>query len=409
MSTVELFVQARQDLAPVFAAVDTRVKKNLQRVLAAYRAEKIGAHHFAGVSGYGHGDLGRDTLDRAFARIFGAEQAAVRVQFVSGTHAIACALFGALRPGDELLSVAGAPYDTLEEVIGLRGAGQGSLRDFGVTYRELALTPAGGIDWETLATAIRPKTRLVLIQRSCGYSWRPSVAIDQIERIIRLVKSQNPHTVCFVDNCYGEFCEDREPTHAGADLVAGSLIKNPGGTIAPAGGYLAGKAEWVERACARLTAPGIGSAGGSSLDTNRLLMQGLFLAPQMVGEALKGAHLASYIFSKLGYAVQPGPTEPRTDVIQALRLGSPEKLIAFCRAIQRSSPIDSYLEPVPDVVPGYADAVVMAGGTFIEGSTLELSADGPLREPYIVFLQGGTHLAHVEIALEAALEAMLHR
>ncbi|UFP95894.1 aminotransferase class I/II-fold pyridoxal phosphate-dependent enzyme [Gloeobacter morelensis] len=408
MSTVELFVQARQDLAPVFAAVDNRVKKNLQRVLAAYRTEKIGAHHFAGVSGYGHGDLGRDTLDRAFARIFGAEQAAVRIQFVSGTHAITCALFGVLRPGDELLSVAGAPYDTLEEVIGLRGHGQGSLKDFGVAYREVALTPAGRIDWEKLASAVRSETRMVLIQRSCGYSWRPSVPIGEIERVIALVKAQNPDTVCFVDNCYGEFCEDREPTHVGADLVAGSLIKNPGGTIAPAGGYLAGKAEWVERACARLTAPGIGSEGGSSLDTNRLLMQGLFLAPQMVGEAMKGAHLASYIFSQLGYAVQPAPTDPRTDVIQALRLGSPEKLVAFCRAIQRSSPIDSYLEPVPDVVPGYADAVVMAGGTFIEGSTLELSADGPLREPYIVFLQGGTHLAHVEIALEAALEVMRH-
>ncbi|MBW4696931.1 MAG: methionine gamma-lyase family protein [Aphanocapsa lilacina HA4352-LM1] len=408
MSTVELFVQARQDLASVFAAVDNRVKKNLQRVLAAYRTEKIGAHHFAGVSGYGHGDLGRDTLDRAFARIFGAEQAAVRIQFVSGTHAITCALFGVLRPGDELLSVAGAPYDTLEAVIGLRGHGQGSLKDFGVAYREVALTPAGRIDWEKLASAIRSETRMVLIQRSCGYSWRPSVTIGEIERVIALVKAQNPDTVCFVDNCYGEFCEDREPTHVGADLVAGSLIKNPGGTIAPAGGYLAGKAEWVERACARLTAPGIGSEGGSSLDTNRLLMQGLFLAPQMVGEAVKGAHLASYIFSQLGYAVQPAPTDPRTDVIQALRLGSPEKLVAFCRAIQRSSPIDSYLEPVPDVVPGYADAVVMAGGTFIEGSTLELSADGPLREPYIVFLQGGTHLAHVEIALEAAIEAMRH-
>lgn len=406
MSYVELFTGARRQLAAVFAAVDARVKKNLQRVLAAFQAEQIGAHHFAGVSGYGHGDRGRDALDRVFARVFGAEQAAVRVQFVSGTHAIACALFGVLRPGDELLSVAGAPYDTLEEVIGLRGDGQGSLRDFGVSYRELALTSEGKIDWEALDRAVRPETRLVTIQRSCGYSWRASVSIDQIERIVERVKAQNPATVCFVDNCYGEFCEDREPTHVGADLVAGSLIKNPGGTIAPAGGYLAGRSEWVERACARLTAPGIGSEGGSSLDFNRLLMQGLFLAPQVVGEAIKGAQLASFIFDRLGYAVQPRPTEARTDVIQALRLGSADKLIAFCRAIQRSSPIDSYVEPVPDVVPGYADSVVMAGGTFIEGSTIELSADGPLREPYVVYLQGGTHLAHVEIALEAALEAL---
>jgi cystathionine beta-lyase family protein involved in aluminum resistance len=403
LSISELFVQARQDLAPTFAAVDSRVKKNLARVLGAFRAERIGAHHFAGVSGYGHGDLGRDALDRVFARIFGAEQAAVRIQFVSGTHAITCAFFGVLRPGDELLSVVGAPYDTLEEVIGLREDGQGSLKDFGITYRQLELTAKGTVDWEGLATAIRPETRMVTIQRSCGYSWRPSVDIAQIERIIALVKAQNPDTVCFVDNCYGEFSEDLEPTHVGADLIAGSMIKNPGGTIAPAGGYLAGKAIWVERACARLTAPGIGSEGGSSLDQNRLLMQGLFLSPQIVGEAIKGAHLASRIFEQLGYPVNPASITPRTDVIQAIQLGSPEKLIAFCKAIQRSSPIGAYLEPVPDTVPGYADSVVMAGGTFIEGSTLELSADGPLREPFTVFLQGGTHLAHVEIALEAVL------
>lgn len=404
MTDTALFVQAKRDLATSFAVVDGRVKKNLARVLAAFRAERIGAHHFAGVSGYGHSDSGREALDRVFARIFGAEQAAVRIQFVSGTHAIACAFFGVLRPGDELLSVAGAPYDTLEEVIGLREANQGSLRDFGIRYRQLDLTPEGGIDWEGLACAIRPETRMVTIQRSCGYSWRPSLDIGQIERIVALVRVQNPEVVCFVDNCYGEFSEEREPTHVGADLVAGSLIKNPGGTIAPAGGYLAGKAEWVERACARLTAPGIGSEGGSSLNHNRLLMQGLFLAPQMVGEAIKGAHLAARIFEELGYAVQPASTTLRTDVIQAIRLGSAGRLVAFCRAIQRSSPIDAYLEPVPDVVPGYADPVVMAGGTFIEGSTLELSADGPLREPYTVFLQGGTHLAHMEIALEAVLE-----
>ncbi len=406
MSHAAILIQAKQDLAPVFAEIDSRVKKNLARVLKAFRTERIGAHHFAGVSGYGHGDLGRDALDRVFAQIVGAEQAAVRIQFVSGTHAIACALFGVLRPGDELLSVVGAPYDTLEPVIGINGDAAGSLADFGIRYRELALSAEQRIDWDALATAIRPETRMVLIQRSCGYSWRPSVSIDEIERVIKLVKDQNPNTVCFVDNCYGEFAEDREPTEVGADLMAGSLIKNPGGTIAPAGGYLAGRSIWVERACARLTAPGIGSEGGSSLDQNRLLFQGLFLAPQIVGEAIKGACLTSYLFDRLGYPVQPAPLDRRTDVIQAVRLDRPDRLLAFCRAIQQSSPIGAYLEPVPDNVPGYVDQVVMAGGTFIEGSTLELSADGPLREPYIVFLQGGTHLAHVEIALEAALEAL---
>ncbi|MBC8123622.1 MAG: methionine gamma-lyase family protein [Gemmatimonadaceae bacterium] len=401
----QVCAEARRDLAPVFARIDGLVKKNLTKVLDALRAERIGAHHFAGVTGYGHGDMGRDALDRVFGRVFGCD-AAVRIQFVSGTHAIACALFGVLRPGDELLSVVGAPYDTLEEVIGLRGAGQGSLREFGISYRQLELTATGEPDWDAMEDAVHSRTRMVLIQRSCGYSWRPSVDIAQIARIIEIVKRQNPDTVCFVDNCYGEFCEELEPTQVGADLIAGSLIKNPGGTIAPAGGYLAGNETWVESACARLTAPGIGSEGGSSLDQNRLLFQGLFFAPQVVGEALKGAHLASRVFEQLGYPVQPAPFTPRTDVIQAIRLGNAEKLIAFCRAIQQHSPIGSYLEPVPDTVPGYADRVVMAGGTFIEGSTLELSADGPLREPYVVFLQGGTHLAHVEIALEAALTSI---
>ncbi|AKG20753.1 methionine gamma-lyase family protein [Calothrix sp. 336/3] len=406
MNSLEQLRQAEQALLQIFSGIDAQVKQNLQRVLSAFRHHRVGAHHFAGVSGYGHDDLGRETLDKVFAEIMGAQAAAVRVQFVSGTHAIACALYGVLRPGDEMLAVVGAPYDTLEEVIGLRGEGQGSLIDFGVSYRQLDLSPQGTVDWQALSHSIRENTRLVLIQRSCGYSWRPSLSIADIEKIVHLVKEQNPNTVCFVDNCYGEFIDTREPTHVGADLMAGSLIKNPGGTIVNAGGYVAGRADLVEAAACRLTAPGIGSYGGATFDQNRLLFQGLFLAPQMVGEAMKGTYLTGYVFDKLGYEVNPAPLAPRGDVIQAIKLGSPDKLIAFCKAVQQHSPIGSYLDPIPDDMPGYESQVVMAGGTFIEGSTLEFSADGPLREPYIVYCQGGTHWTHIAIALEAVIESV---
>lgn len=405
MKNLALLKEAENILIPIFSEIDTKVKENLKKVLEAFRDHRVGVHHFASVSGYGHDDLGRETLDRVFAQIMGAESAIVRVQLVSGTHAIACALYGVLRPGDELLAVMGAPYDTLEEVIGVRGHGQGSLSEFNISYQELTLTSQGSVDWEGLKTAIKPHTRLALIQRSCGYSWRSSLSIDEIAEIIRIIKHQNPQTVCFVDNCYGEFIEDREPTAVGADLMAGSLIKNPGGTIVTAGGYLAGKAEFVEMAACRLTAPGIGSEGGATFDQNRLLFQGLFLAPQMVGEAVKGTHLMAYVFDKLGYAVNPLPLVPRRDVIQAIKLGSPEKLIAFCKAIQSVSPVGSYLDPVPATMPGYESEVVMAGGSFIDGSTSEFSADGPLREPYTVFCQGATHWTHVAIALESILES----
>lgn len=406
MNSFKQLQEAELALLPIFSGIDAQVKQNLKRVLEAFRSHRVGAHHFAGVTGYGHDDLGRETLDRVFAQVMGADAAIVRVQFVSGTHAIACALFGVLRPGDEMLAVVGSPYDTLEEVIGLRGQGQGSLIEFGIRYRELPLAIGGTVDWSALAQAVGKNTRMVLIQRSCGYSWRSSLSIADIEKIVYLVKQQNPDTICFVDNCYGEFIEDREPPAVGADLIAGSLIKNPGGTIVAAGGYVAGRADLVEAAACRLTAPGIGSAGGATLDQNRLLFQGLFLAPQMVGEAMKGTHLTGYVFHQLGYPVNPLPLAPRRDVIQAIKLGSPEKLIAFCRAIQQHSPIGSYLEPVPDEMPGYESQVVMAGGTFIEGSTLEFSADGPLREPYVVYCQGGTHWTHVAIALGAAVEAV---
>nr|WP_250123281.1 methionine gamma-lyase family protein [Chroococcidiopsis sp. CCMEE 29] len=406
INSVEQLQAAEQALFQIFSGIDAQVKQNLKRVLQAFRHHRIGVHHFASVSGYGHDDLGRQTLDQVFAQVMQAEAAAVRVQFVSGTHAIACALFGVLRPGDEMLAVAGSPYDTLEEVIGLRGQSQGSLSEFGIRYRQLDLTSEGTVDWSALGEAVKDSTRLVLIQRSCGYSWRPSLSITDIEKIVHLVKQQNPNTICFVDNCYGEFIEEREPTSVGADLMAGSLIKNPGGTIVTAGGYVAGRADLVEAAACRLTAPGIGSYGGATFDQNRLLFQGLFLAPQMVGEAMKGNHLTAYVFNQLGYPVNPQPMAPRRDVIQAIQLGSPKKLIDFCRAIQQHSPVGSYLEPIPAEMHGYESQLVMAGGTFIDGSTSEFSADGPLREPYVVFCQGGTHWTHVAIALETAIQAV---
>ncbi|MCP9850364.1 methionine gamma-lyase family protein [Cyanobium sp. Morenito 9A2] len=403
---VDCVAAAIERTAPLAAERTAAVRPRLERVLAAFAAERLGTHHFASVSGYGHGDLGRDTLDRVFARVLQAEASAVRLQFVSGTHAIAAALFGVLRPGDRLLAITGRPYDTLEEVIGLRGSGQGSLIDFGITYDELPLTAAGAVDGAALADALAVPTRMVLIQRSCGYSWRPALAVAEIGRLIERVKALQPGCVCFVDNCYGELVEDQEPTAVGADLIAGSLIKNLGGTIAPTGGYVAGRSELVEQACCRLTAPGIGSEGGTGFDLHRLLFQGLFLAPQMVAEALVSAELVAAVFSDLGYGVNPLVGGPRSDLIQAVRFGAPEPLIAVCRAFQACSPVGSYLDPVPAPMPGYASELVMAGGTFIDGSTSEFSADGPLREPFVLYAQGGTHRCHAELALERALVAL---
>ena len=340
-------------LRPMAEQRTAGVSVRLEKVLNAFAAERVGTHHFASVSGYGHGDQGREVLDRVFARVLGAEAAAVRLQFVSGTHAIAAALFGVLRPGERMLSITGRPYDTLEEVIGLRGEGQGSLRDFGVQYEELPLLNSGAVDEAALDAALDTPRRLVLIQRSCGYSWRPSLSIDTIGRLCERIHHRQPDCVCFVDNCYGELVEEREPPEVGADLVAGSLIKNLGGTIAPAGGYVAGRASLVEQACCRLTAPGIGSEGGSGFDLHRLLLQGLFLAPQMVAEALIGADLVAAVFADLGYPVQPSAGEPRSDLIQAVQIGDPDALKLICRAFQGISPIGSYLDPVPGPMPGY--------------------------------------------------------
>ena len=392
--------------APQAAARTSAVEQRLQRVLTAFAEERLGTQHFASLTGYGHGDQGRDLVDRVFARVLGAEAAAVRMQFVSGTHAITAALFGVLRPGDRLLSITGRPYDTLEEVIGLRGTDQGSLADFGIDYDEVPLTPEGAVDRVGLDHALALPQRMVLIQRSCGYSWRPSLSVKEIGELCALIHARQPHCICFVDNCYGELVQDCEPPEVGADLVAGSLIKNLGGTIAPTGGYVAGRADLVDQACCRLTAPGIGREGGTGFDLQRLVLQGLFLAPQMVSEALIGADLVAGVFERLGFAVQPRPGAVRSDLIQAVCLGSPEALKTVCRAFQACSPVGAYLDPVPAAMPGYANDLVMAGGTFIDGSTSEFSADAPLREPFNLFVQGGTHRAHIQLALAEALTAL---
>ncbi|WP_320666752.1 aminotransferase class I/II-fold pyridoxal phosphate-dependent enzyme [Prochlorococcus sp. MIT 1307] len=375
----------------------------LEKVLDAFTQERVGTQHFVSTTGYGHGDLGREVIDKVFARVLGAERAAARLQFVSGTHAIAAALFGVLRPGDQLLSVTGSPYDTLGEVLGVRGSGQGSLVDFGVLYEELPLDKNGEIDFISLKNALGIKRRMVFIQRSCGYSWRPSLSIDSIQKLCAYIHHKQPNCICFIDNCYGELVEDKEPCQVGADLIAGSLIKNLGGTIVPTGGYVAGRTDLVEMACYRLTSPGIGIHGGISFDLNRVLLQGLFLAPQMVAEALIGADLVLGVFQALGFEVQPALPDCRNDVIQAVRLGDPKALQVVCKAFQVSSPVGSYLDPVPSSTPGYADDLIMAGGTFIDGSTSEFSADAPLRPPYNLYVQGGTHHSHIKIALIRAL------
>ena len=390
-----------------FELVDEIKEYNQEKVLRAFCKNKIGLEHFSTVSGYGHDDMGREALDNVFADIFKAEKAIVRNHFVSGTHTLACCLFGNLRYGEKLVSVAGKPYDTMEEVIGTRGDKRASLIGHGVLYDEVDLINETDVDFEGIRNKIDNKTNMVLIQRSRGYSLRKSLNIETIKKIIEIVKSKNPKCICFVDNCYGEFVEKLEPLEVGADLIAGSLIKNPGGGIVETGGYIAGKEEYVNQAAYRLTAPGIGSEGGAMLNQSRLIFQGIFMAPSIVSEAVKGAILASQVFEDIGFISTPKPYEIRTDLIQTIKFGVAEPLIEFCKTLQSFSPIESYLTPVPDEVPGYDDKLIMAGGSFIEGSTLELSADGPVREPYAVYMQGGLNYAHVKIALKGIVEKLV--
>lgn len=404
---LEIRKQALAEVQPYFIKVDEIAEKNTVKVLDIFRKHKVSDYHFRTTSGYAYNDAGREKLEEVWAEICGAERALVRTQFVSGTHALATVLFGILRPGDELLSITGAPYDTMQTVIGHTCSSPGSLKEFGISYAELPMIDSG-VDMENIAAAMKPNTKMALIQRSRGYSMRAPLTIEEIAQICSHVKKINPDCVCFVDNCYGEFVDTLEPTAVGADIMAGSLIKNPGGGLAPTGGYIAGKKQLVELAAYRMTAPGIGDELGASLVDNRLLFQGLFMASHTTAQAIKGAIFASAFFSLLGYNTLPCPDAQRSDIIQAIELGSPEKMIAFCQGLQKYSPIDAHVRPEPSAMPGYSDAVIMAAGTFIQGASIELSVDGPLRPPYIVYLQGALTFEHAVIGIMGAATEILH-
>ena len=381
--------QAEQGLGEQFARIDAIAQENTARVLTAFQKYRVADGYFAGTTGYGYDDLGRDKLDEIYAELFGTEAALVRIQFVNGTHAIACALFGALKAGDVLVSAVGAPYDTLLGVVGVVDKGHGSLRDYGVEYRQVELAD-NAPDRAGLAKAVRdPRVKAVLIQRSRGYATRASLSVEEIGELCAIVRESNPNAAILVDNCYGEFVEEREPTHAGADLVVGSLIKNPGGGLAPTGAYIAGRRDLVEGAAMRLTCPGIGRECGATLGNNRLLYQGLFLAPHTVAQAVKTAVFAARLMELLGYEADPRSDAARHDIIQMIHLKTPEAVKRFCKGIQSGAPVDSYVTPEPWDMPGYDCPVIMAAGAFVQGASIELSADAPMREPYTVYLQGG--------------------
>lgn len=406
--TYNLMQQAEAELQNVFAALEQTAFYNQAKVLAAFRHEEVGERHLCGTTGYGTNDAGREALDRIYAEVLGAESALVRQQIVSGTHALSCCYFGVLRPGDTLLFVTGNPYDSLEEVIGLRGeADSGSLADWGVNCRIVDLKEDGTPDYDAIAAALDDSVKMVSIQRSKGYAWRKSLSVDAIGDIIRFVKEHKKDVICMVDNCYGEFVETKEPTAVGADIMAGSLIKNPGGGLAPTGGYIAGRADLVEKAANRLTAPGIGSSEGATLDVNRLFYQGLFMAPHTVLQSLKTGALAAHMLAHAGFDVSPAADEPRYDIIQSIALGTAEKVCAFCRGIQTGSPVDSTATPEPWEMPGYESRVIMAAGTFVSGASIEISADAPMRPPYAVYMQGGLSYESAKVAVLCAIDAVL--
>lgn len=401
--------EVESKIQPRIKEIEEMADYNQFRVLRAFQQAEVSDYHFAPSTGYGYDDVGRSTLESIYAHVFGGEAALVRPQIVSGTHAISICLFGLLRPGDELMYMTGAPYDTLEEVIGVRGNGQGSLKDYGIDYQAIPLRENGHVDYERVKQAISGRTKVIGIQRSKGYADRPSFTVEEIREMVTFVKGIKPDVIVFVDNCYGEFTQDIEPTGVGVDIMAGSLIKNPGGGIAKTGGYIVGRTDLVQLASYRMAAPGIGAEGGASLYSLHEMYQGFFLAPHVVGEALKGATFTAGLLEDLGFKTNPKWSDPRTDLIQSVEFGTAERLVTFCQGIQKASPVDSFVRPEPSEMPGYADPVIMAAGTFIQGASIELSADGPLREPYLGFVQGGLTYSHVKVGVLTALDQLVEK
>ena len=400
--------EIEEGLKERFARIDENAEYNQMKVIKAMQDNRVSDVHFAATTGYGYNDLGRDTLEDVYASLFHTEAALVRPNLISGTHALHIALSGNLRPGDELLSPVGKPYDTLEEVIGIRES-CGSLKEYGVTYRQVDLLPGGKFDYDGIRAAINERTKVVTIQRSKGYDTRPTFSVEQIGELISFIKKIKPEVICMVDNCYGEFVETIEPTDVGADMAVGSLIKNPGGGLAPIGGYIVGKKECIDRASYRLSAPGLGREVGASLGLNTSFYQGLFLSPTVVAGALKGAIFAANVYEKLGFPVVPNGSEERYDIIQAITLGSAEGVIAFCQGIQAAAPVDSYVSPEPWDMPGYDAPVIMAAGAFVQGSSIELSADGPIKPPYAVYFQGGLTWYHAKLGIMMSLQKLVEK
>lgn len=395
-----------ESLKERFNAIDETAEYNQIKVIKAMQDARVSDVHFAATTGYGYNDLGRDTLEEVYAKAFHGEDALVRPQLISGTHALTVAMSGNLRPGDEILSPVGKPYDTLEEVIGIRDS-VGSLKEYGITYCQVDLLPNGDFDYENIKKAINEKTRLIEIQRSKGYDTRPTLSVSRIGELISFIKGIKPDVICMVDNCYGEFVEKIEPTDVGADMIVGSLIKNPGGGLAPIGGYIVGRKDCIERASYRLTAPGLGKEVGATLGVSQSLYQGLFLSPTVVAGAVKGAIFAANIYEKLGFEVVPNGTESRHDIIQAITFGTPEGVIKFCEGIQAAAPVDSYVTPEPWAMPGYDSDVIMAAGAFVQGSSIELSADAPIKPPYAVYFQGGLTWYHAKLGILMSLQKLL--
>lgn len=409
--TLKLVSEAEESIKEQFKHIENICEINQLRVMKAFADNRVSDSHFVATTGYGYDYLGRDTLDRVYADIMGAEDALVRHNFISGTHTISTALFAVLRPNDILVSITGKPYDTLEEVIGIQGeAGNGSLKDFGVKYVQIDLKHDGTPDLEQIKfTLTHMNVKAVTIQRSKGYGWRPTYSAKDIGALIEFVKEISPETICIVDNCYGEFVETEEPTAYGADLIAGSLIKNPGGGLAPTGGYIAGKQKYVELCAYRLTSVGIGKEAGASLGFNRQMYQGLFMAPHVVSQALKAAVLCSAVFEKLGFEVDPKPNEIRHDIIQSIKFGDPDKVTAFCQGIQKGAPVDSFVTPEPWDMPGYSSQVIMAAGAFVQGASIELSADAPIKPPYIAYMQGGLTYESAKLGIMVAADKMIRK